>query len=160
MNHELKTWPEFWDAIRIGAKTFELRFDDRGFAVGDVLELRRWRPNRGRREGLFVDVNDKPWTDAPEGREYDQWRAAGTVFVQVTYKLPGGRFGLQPDWCVLGFARLRDVERRRALCQATAALLAEAGFIEGEEATGTAEVPRGLLLLVQQALQRSPDARP
>ncbi len=41
--HELKTWPEFYRELESGAKTFEIRRDDRGFNVGDVLWLREWR---------------------------------------------------------------------------------------------------------------------
>lgn len=43
--HELKTWPESFEAVQSGAKTFELRRDDRGFAVGDRLLLREWTPD-------------------------------------------------------------------------------------------------------------------
>lgn len=42
--HDLKTWPQFFEAIQSGSKTFELRNDDRHFDVGDVLLLRGWRP--------------------------------------------------------------------------------------------------------------------
>ena len=38
--HELKIRPEYYDAIISGAKSFEIRRNDRGFAVGDVLHLR------------------------------------------------------------------------------------------------------------------------
>jgi hypothetical protein len=41
--HELKCWPEFFRFIENGQKTFEIRKDDRGFHVGDVLWLREWR---------------------------------------------------------------------------------------------------------------------
>lgn len=42
--HVLKCWPEFFDAIKRGDKTFELRRNDRGFQRGDVLVLRKWSP--------------------------------------------------------------------------------------------------------------------
>lgn len=40
MNHELKTDPQVFQALVEGKKTYELRKDDRGFAVGDTLTLR------------------------------------------------------------------------------------------------------------------------
>lgn len=43
MTHELKIQPEYFEAVRAGAKTFEIRFDDRGFSVGDELHLREWK---------------------------------------------------------------------------------------------------------------------
>ncbi len=40
--HSLKCLPEFFQAIVDKDKTFELREDDRGFEVGDVLVLNEW----------------------------------------------------------------------------------------------------------------------
>ncbi len=40
--HELRTWPAAYAAVAEGRKTFEVRRNDRGFAVGDVLVLREW----------------------------------------------------------------------------------------------------------------------
>lgn len=42
MEHRLKIMPEFFQAVTDGRKTFELRKDDRGFAVGDGLVLSEW----------------------------------------------------------------------------------------------------------------------
>lgn len=102
MIHELKTWPEFFDAIDRGEKTFEVRRDDRGFQVGDTLALQRWRPNIGPGlcPGQFVNRDDTlsgSYFDAAEHAE---------IRVEVTYKMPGGRFGIDPGCCVLGFRKL------------------------------------------------------
>ena len=49
--HALKTWPEYFEAVAGGEKTFEIRKDDRGFKVGDVLELREYRITEDRYTG-------------------------------------------------------------------------------------------------------------
>lgn len=45
--HALKCWPKPFAAIRAGLKTFELRHNDRDFAVGDLIELREFDPETG-----------------------------------------------------------------------------------------------------------------
>lgn len=55
--HELKAWPEFFDAIIAGRKLFEMRLDDRGYRVGDVLRLRRWCPDRLEYTGEALEVD-------------------------------------------------------------------------------------------------------
>lgn len=42
--HELKIWPEFFDAVDSGKKKFDVRKNDRGFKEGDVLVLREFEP--------------------------------------------------------------------------------------------------------------------
>lgn len=44
--HELKTWPQYFAAVRSGKKRFEIRRNDREFAVGDVLVLREFDPEQ------------------------------------------------------------------------------------------------------------------
>lgn len=41
MIHELKTLPEYFEAVRKGDKTFELREDDRDFQVGDWQRINK-----------------------------------------------------------------------------------------------------------------------
>lgn len=54
--HELKTWPAFFEAVMSGSKTFEIRRDDRGFGVCDVLALREWDPAEQRYSGRALTV--------------------------------------------------------------------------------------------------------
>ena len=58
MLHELKTWPEFFQMVCEGVKTFEVRRDDRTppYAVGDVLRLREFFPESGEYAGPSVDA--------------------------------------------------------------------------------------------------------
>ena len=39
IEHTVKCWPNYWDAIERGEKTFEVRLDDRGYQKGDILSL-------------------------------------------------------------------------------------------------------------------------
>lgn len=50
--HELKCWPEFFQAILERRKTHDLRrSDDRTFRVGDLLKLREFDPKSERYTG-------------------------------------------------------------------------------------------------------------
>ncbi len=42
MNHILKTWPEYFQAVKGGIKRFEFRKDDRNYQEGDTLELHEY----------------------------------------------------------------------------------------------------------------------
>lgn len=46
MTHELKIWPQFYQAVADGSKTFEIRNNDRGFQKGDKVILQEWSPER------------------------------------------------------------------------------------------------------------------
>ncbi len=55
--HALKTWPEYYQAVINGDKTFELRKADRDYKVGDRLLLQEWDPVSGKyteREGYYL----------------------------------------------------------------------------------------------------------
>ena len=88
--HELKIWPEFFEAVASGAKTFDVRLNDRSFASGDVLDLREWKP-------AYVNSANGDYT----GR---------TLKMLVTYVMHGGvqpglimpLRGIVKGYCVLG----------------------------------------------------------
>lgn len=50
--HEVKSWPPFFDAIRDGRKPFDVRYNDRGYRIGDTLLLREWEPVKGIYSGV------------------------------------------------------------------------------------------------------------
>lgn len=83
VTHELKTWPEFFQAVVEGRKHFELRKNDRKFFVGDRLHLREYDPN----------------TDLYTGR----WCRVAVTYVMRDVQ----RWGLPADMCVMS---IRPVE--------------------------------------------------
>lgn len=54
--HEVRSWSHLFDAVAAGRKTHDLRIDDRGYEVGDVLRLRRYDQMRGEETGETVDA--------------------------------------------------------------------------------------------------------
>lgn len=85
--HELKSWPEQFDAVRSGDKTHEIRANDRDFRAGDVLHLREWMPEgRGQLTGAVIREG------AYTGNE---------LLLRVTFINAPGTFGLPPTLCVM-----------------------------------------------------------
>lgn len=85
--HDLKTWPSYFAEVGSRKKTFEVRLNDRDFAVGDELILSEYDPTKF--GGTFTG---------------DQ------ILTIITYVLHGGRFGIQEGHCVLGFNSLEFKE--------------------------------------------------
>jgi len=76
MEHTLKTWPEQFQAIHDERKTFEIRKNDRKFAVGDRLVLREYCPT----------------CDSYSGRVKNR---------RVTHIMTGPAFGLPDGYCIM-----------------------------------------------------------
>ena len=53
--HELKIWPKWFDAVKNGTKTFEIRRDDRGVEVGDQIIFEEFRPGVGEYTGRTTE---------------------------------------------------------------------------------------------------------
>lgn len=91
--HELKCWPPFFEHVRTGRKTFEVRRIDRTFTEGDTLRLREYAPPVAADEAAQLPARDGYYT----GRE---------VRRKVVYVLHDWAF-IEPDAasvgvCVLG----------------------------------------------------------
>jgi hypothetical protein len=52
--HDLKIWPEYFDLVQSGEKTFEVRFNDRNFRKGDELHLHEWDPSEDKFTGRSI----------------------------------------------------------------------------------------------------------
>lgn len=69
--HTLKTWPEYFEAIKKGDKTFEIRKHDRDFQIGDIISLLEYNPETEQFTGeaipFFITyiLNKQPFI--PEG---------------------------------------------------------------------------------------------
>ena len=74
--HYLKTWTQYFEEVWNGKKTFELRKNDRDFAVGDLLVLEEYDP---------------------ETQEY----LPRIIYARVTYILRDVPFGLAQDYCIM-----------------------------------------------------------
>lgn len=157
IEHELKVWRRFFDALQSGAKTFELRRFDRDFRDGDTLRLRE-----------CADDEPSPSDEASyTGREIRR---------RITYVL-GSHLDreprpfeskIAPGWCILGIApiwegRLR-AEGRSIYIEHTDR---PGGFrfivAATDSAEGVAAVLNGLLAgrTLRQAIDElDPDRRP
>ena len=83
MKHDLKCWPEPFEKMWRGLKTFEYRRDDRGFQVGDVLNLREWDNEIGSYTGSFR-------------------------LMAVTYILRGPDFGVPTGFVIMSIRPVRE----------------------------------------------------
>jgi hypothetical protein len=84
--HELKTDPHVFDAVVRGEKTYEIRFNDRDYKVGDNLFLRRTKF-----DGEGMKKFGAPLIYTGE-----------TITVKITHILQG-QYGLQDGWAILSF---------------------------------------------------------
>jgi uncharacterized protein YqfB (UPF0267 family) len=75
--HHLKAWPEFFDELLCGRKTFEIRKNDRNYQEGDYLVIKEWNPDT---------------------KEYTH---AIALTFEVTSIMCGSRFGLAFGWCIM-----------------------------------------------------------
>lgn len=81
-NHELKAHPAMYMAVSRGAKTFEIRKDDRAFQAGDVVRLRYYDP-----------LNDTPFPRPPAPEDNFP-----PLEFTIGFVLRGGQYGIEPGY--------------------------------------------------------------
>lgn len=86
VEHKLKCWPNYFEAIERGEKTFEVRRDDRGYQKGDVLILQKYDPEKAR----YVYYGDHHMAELRR---------------KVKYIMTGGQFGLEPGYVVMALGK-------------------------------------------------------
>lgn len=46
MIHRIKILPEYYTAVQVGKKNFEVRYNDRNYQIGDTVILQEWEAGR------------------------------------------------------------------------------------------------------------------
>ncbi len=83
-NHILKCSTVVFEDITVELKTFEYRYNDRNYRIGDVLRLCEYDAEKEVNTGRFVDV-------------------------EVTYILEGGKFGIPDGYVIMSIRKLSGV---------------------------------------------------
>lgn len=65
--HEVKCLPEYFQAVKRGDKTFEIRYNDRDYQVGDTLIICEWDNDRQQFTGDRVTRTISYMTDFEQG---------------------------------------------------------------------------------------------
>jgi ASC-1-like (ASCH) protein len=81
--HELKTDPAEFDAIADGLKTFEIRYNDRNYKVGDQLILNKTRYSH---------------EEMKQGKPLEYLDSYGATVSHILY---GPCFGLADGWVIM-----------------------------------------------------------
>jgi hypothetical protein len=130
--HELKCWPEFFRHIADRSKSFECRWNDRRYKIGDMLHIREFDPDK------------ETYTGA------EAWR-------RVTYILrgtPGARFGLNDGWAILGLSHETNDGYKDAFYQIATLLDMEAMPISPKDAFERFMLPKLRALVARETADK------
>lgn len=89
ITHDVKTWPDAYDAVYADWKPWEFRKNDRDYRVGDTLRMLRWSPE----------------TETFTGEEMRR---------EVVWMLNGGQFGIPEGYCIMTLSRTPSAQADRA----------------------------------------------
>lgn len=99
MHHELKTDNAEFQAMKAGVKTFEIRFDDRDYRVGDTLHL--WETRYTGEEMAFINHYG-----AKSGKRKPLEYTGETLDVSVDFLMRGPVWGLRDGWVIMSITVL------------------------------------------------------
>lgn len=74
--HYLKTWPEVFEKVKSGEKSFEVRKNDRDYRVNDLVKLQEFSLQDG-------------------------YSKRETTWFEIVYILHGGQFGIDEGYVVM-----------------------------------------------------------
>lgn len=99
--HELKLDTKYFDEVKDGNKNFEIRKNDRGYQIGDVLELKAYVGQESA-EDESLDVG-YAWTEHLPEEGYDIWEnceeeLADTFKVKVTLVITAEKYNEKCDF--------------------------------------------------------------
>jgi hypothetical protein len=107
--HDLKTWPEHFKYIKTGIKTFEIRENDRGFEVGDILNLREFSPcSYCNGSGRVRDYTDLVSCNCMESKNPKGKYSGRSIKRKVVYILHGPSFGLGEKYCCMSIKPVKE----------------------------------------------------
>lgn len=98
MIHELKCYPEYFEALVSGKKSFEIRKNDRGFQVGDYIALNEYRPDE---DPYALPNGEKPFSRRADNGSY----SGEHLLFEITYILDNKQL-LPPGYVALSLSRV------------------------------------------------------
>ena len=116
MIHDLKCWPEGFQAVLEGTKSHEVRPNDRRFQVGDTLHLREFEPHeecQGRGRVWGNGDTEDCGCPKPHGRYTGR-----ECEVEISYITEAGTFGLPENRLVMSIRKCDGTKLRVELVDA------------------------------------------
>lgn len=117
--HTLKTWEPYFSATLRGEKTFEVRKNDRNYAVGDIIKHVQCHPCpacNGRGTQRVFPGGGGPAYKIECSRCKGNPLTPGEhapIYTEVGYILRGGRFGMGKDYCAMSVRKVTLMWRKK-----------------------------------------------
>lgn len=103
--HNLKLYDEYWFDVKCGRKSFEVRKNDRGYQLGDVVVFYRYSREPRGYLGYYDGKDDYQYID--ENNEFvETENEAESMMYQITYVFPLAIGGINYNYVVFGISKL------------------------------------------------------